>query len=89
MALGASRGAVCLAVFRDAMTVVIVGVVAGLLGAAGLGRFLNNFVVGVTTNDLWTFVAVSLVMALVASGAIYLPARRATLIDPVEALRDG
>ena len=89
MALGASRGDVRLGVFRDAMTVVIVGILVGLAGAAALSRFLDNFVFGVATDDLGTFVTVSMVMALVAAGAIYLPARRATLIDPVQALRES
>ena len=66
---------------------VAVGAAAGLAGAAASGRVLESLLHGVATDDLLTFAAAPLVLVAVALLACWLPARRATQVDPVEALR--
>jgi cell division protein FtsX len=87
MALGAQRGAVRRLVLRQGAAMTAIGVVAGLAGAAGLSRYLEGMLVGLTTLDATTYVAVAAAFAAVAMLAVYLPARRATAIDPLVALR--
>lgn len=65
----------------------LTGVGLGICGAIGLTRFLHTLLFGVTTTDLWVYTSVSLLLALVALVACLIPARRATRIDPLEALR--
>ncbi|HMJ81930.1 MAG TPA: hypothetical protein VK504_02115, partial [Vicinamibacterales bacterium] len=62
-------------------------IVLGLLGAAGATRFLQGMLFGITALDPKTFIAVSLLFGLVATFASYVPARRATRVDPMVALR--
>jgi len=64
-----------------------VGVVAGVLGAVGLTRGLQSLLFGVTPTDPLTFAAVVVVLAIVGAVACYVPARRGTRVNPVEALR--
>ena len=69
------------------MVLVLAGVAVGLAGAWFASRFLEDQVYGVSAKDPATFVAVPLVLAAVALFANYLPARRATQVDPLVALR--
>jgi predicted permease len=87
MALGAQRGAVRRLVLRQGGAMIVVGVCVGLAGAAGLSRYLEGLLVGLTTLDATTYVAVAAAFAIVAMLAVYLPARRATTVDPLIALR--
>ncbi len=87
MALGAQRGNVLAMVIRQGMQLALIGTVAGIALAVIVSRSLSIFLFGVNPYDPLTFGAVAL--ALLASGlaATYFPARRATQVDPVEALR--
>ena len=87
MALGARRMDVMKLVVRQGMTLVIVGVAIGVLGAIALTRVMSTLLFGVTAKDPLTFVVVAALLNLVAFVACYLPARRATKVDPLVALR--
>ena len=87
MALGAQRGDVVGLVVRQGAALVTAGAVLGLVAAAASSRVLESFLFGVGTNDRLTFVAGPLVLVVAALVACWLPARRATRIDPVQAIR--
>jgi predicted permease len=87
MALGAERRAVLALMLRQGLLVTAVGIGLGLLGAAAATRVLATMLFGVTPADVSTFVAVSLAFALVAMCASYVPAQRATKVNPIVALR--
>jgi len=87
MALGATSRSVKMLVLGQGLMPVLVGIALGLLGAAGLTRFMRTLLFGVTPTDLPTFSAVSLLLIAVAALASYIPARRATRVDPVRVLR--
>lgn len=87
MALGAQQSAVLGLVLRDAIGLALVGILAGLVAFAGVGRFLRGLLVGIAPDDPPTLFAVTAVVLLVATIASWLPARRAARIDPQEALR--
>jgi putative ABC transport system permease protein len=87
MALGARRFDVLKLVVRQGMALVVVGVLLGVVAAIGLTRVMSSLLFGVTAKDPLTFVAVALVLTVVAFIACYLPARRATKVDPLVALR--
>ena len=88
MALGARRGDILGLVIRQGALLVVAGAVVGLGAAAASSRVLESFLYGVTTDDRLTFVAAPLVLVAVALVACWLPARRATRVDPMEVLRD-
>jgi putative ABC transport system permease protein len=87
MALGAERRDVLSLVVGQGMLLALVGAVSGVLGALGLTRLMASLLYGVQPDDPITFLAVTLVLCLVALAANYIPARRATKIDPMVALR--
>ena len=87
MALGAQRTEVVRLVLGQSLTWTVIGVVLGLGGAAAVTRYLEGLLFGLTPLDASTFVAASLTFVSIALVASYVPARRATRIDPVVALR--
>src|SRR5689334_16129119 len=87
LALGAQVGDVLKMILRQGMAVIAVGLVLGLAAAFGLMRLLRSLLFGVGENDPLTFAAITIVLLIVALIACYIPARRATKVDPLEALR--
>ncbi|PYV27509.1 MAG: permease [Acidobacteria bacterium] len=87
MALGAQQEDVLKLVVSQGLRLTLIGEVAGILGALGLTRFLSSLLYSVKPSDPLTFVVVSLGLAGVALLASYVPARRATKVDPMAALR--
>ncbi len=87
MALGAQVGDVRKLVIRNGMTLALVGVVIGLAGAYGLTRLMASLLFGISATDAPTFAAISAGLVVVALIACYIPARRATRVDPLVALR--
>jgi len=87
MALGAGLPDLFRMVLFEGMTPVIAGLVAGVLAAVFVGRLIGSLLFGVSGNDPFTIGVVTLLVTIVASAACYIPARRATKVDPVIALR--
>jgi putative ABC transport system permease protein len=87
MAMGAQPRDVLKLVIGQGMKLVALGLAIGLLAALGLTRWLETLLFGVGTTDLPTYALISALLAAVALAACYLPARRATKIDPMVALR--
>jgi ABC-type antimicrobial peptide transport system permease subunit len=87
MALGAGQGSVVWMVLRETLTLAGIGVAIGLIGAYGVTRLIQAQLFGVAPTDLLTMAAASLGIAAVTALAGYIPARRATAIDPMSALR--
>jgi putative ABC transport system permease protein len=87
MALGANSGDVMKMIIREGSSIVVLGLAVGLAGAFGLTRLLASLLFGVGVSDPLTFAGVSILLAIVAMLACYLPARRATKVDPMIALR--
>ena len=88
MALGAQRRAIVGMVLRQGMELTGAGIVGGLIGAVVLTRVMASLLFGISTTDALTFSAVPVILAGIALLAGYLPARRATQVDPVVALRN-
>jgi putative ABC transport system permease protein len=88
MALGAGAGQVLKLVLKDGMTLAFAGIVVGLLGAFALTRLMASLLFGIGAKDPVTFVSVAAFLAFVAFIACYIPARRATKVDPLIALRN-
>jgi predicted permease len=88
VALGASRGNILGLVVRQGMELTAAGIGVGLMGAAALTRVMASLLFGVSATDFLTFGAVALLLAVVAFAAAAIPARRATTVDPMVALRE-
>jgi putative ABC transport system permease protein len=88
MALGAHRLDVLKLVIGQSMAVILIGVVLGLAGAFALTRLMSGLLYEVSATDAATFVAYSAGLALVGLIASYVPARRATQVNPIKALRE-
>ena len=87
MAFGAEAGSILKLVVVEGLTLAGAGIVLGLLVAVPLTGVMDSLLVGITPTDPLTYGGVSLVFVAVATLACYLPARRATQVDPVTALR--
>lgn len=87
MALGADRGNVVSLVVGQVLKLSAIAIVVGLVGAAGITRILQSLLFHVSPTDPLVFCAVSIFLAAVAAASAYLPARKATRIDPLSALR--
>ena len=88
LALGAPRASVLQMVLRQGAVMIVAGLAAGLVLSALTGRLLSGFLYGVGAADVWTYAGVLLTLCLIGAAASYIPAWRASLIPPVEALRD-
>jgi ABC-type antimicrobial peptide transport system permease subunit len=88
LALGAPRASVLQMVLRQGAAMIAIGLVVGLVLSALTGRLLSGFLYDVRLSDVWTYAGVLLSLCLIGAAASYIPAWRASLIPPVEALRD-
>jgi ABC-type antimicrobial peptide transport system permease subunit len=88
MALGAEQSRVLRMVLREVAILIAIGLAIGLGAAIGTMRFVESFLYGMKPNDPWTLALSATVLALVAALAGFLPARRASRLDPMTALRD-
>jgi predicted permease len=89
MAIGAQTGDIFRMIIGEGLTLTLIGLALGLVGAWGLGRAGSSLLFGVTDTDPLTFVTVSLVLTAVALAACYVPARHAMKVEPIVALRQG
>jgi len=87
MALGAGRAGVLAMIIREGLVTATIGIVAGLGAAALATRLMSDLLVGITARDPLTFGGGAVLLLMIAAAASYLPARRATRVDPMVALR--
>ena len=87
MALGATPGAVNRMVLREGLLMTAIGIAAGMIAALAVTRLLRGLLYGISPTDATTFVGMAVLLAVIALAACYSPARRASRIDPVLALR--
>jgi putative ABC transport system permease protein len=87
VALGAQRQDIMRMVVRQGMTMTLIGTGAGLAAAFGVTRVMSTLLFGVSAADPITFAVIPLLLLAVAAWACYVPARRATRVDPIVALR--
>ena len=88
IALGASREQILKIMIRQGVMAAVIGVGIGLVGGLLLSRLMSSVLYGVRANDWATYAVVSMLLLLIALTASYIPARRATQIDPIIALRN-
>jgi putative ABC transport system permease protein len=88
-ALGADRSSILSLVIRQGLKTAGAGTVLGLAASFALARFLQTLLFGVTPHDPLVFAGVGITLFAVAMAACYIPARRATRVDPMVALRDS
>jgi putative ABC transport system permease protein len=87
-ALGARRGDVIWLAWHQSLIVTVIGIACGVVGAAAAGRFMSAMLFDLSPLDPATLIAASLIFVVVAAAASYMPARRATSVDPAVALRE-
>jgi putative ABC transport system permease protein len=87
MALGAQQSSILQMILTKGARLLAIGILLGLFASYGLTRFLASQIWGVSATDPWTFTAVAVFVVAVGLGACFLPARRATQVDPLVALR--
>ena len=88
MALGATRADIMVLILKQGVGLTVVGVAIGLAGAIGTTRFFKTLLVGVSATDAASFAGTTALLLVVALCATYLPARRASRIDPLQALKN-
>jgi putative ABC transport system permease protein len=88
-ALGADRGNILSLVLKQGLLTASIGIGIGLVSSALLTRYLKTLLFGVGSHDPTIFVGVPVLLLAVAAVACYVPARRATIVDPIAALRDS
>jgi len=87
MALGAQQNNILQMILTKGARLLAAGILLGLFASYGLTRFMASQIWGVSATDPWTFSAVAALVVVVGLGACFLPARRATRVDPLIALR--
>jgi putative ABC transport system permease protein len=87
LTLGSTPGELKWMFVRSGLALTLIGIVAGLLGAAGAGRLVSSQLFGITSFDPPTYLAMPLLLLLASVAACYFPARRAGAVDPAETLR--
>jgi putative ABC transport system permease protein len=87
MALGAQQSRILQMILAKGVRLLAAGILLGLFASYGLTRFLASQIWGVSATDPWTFAGVAVLVVAVGLGACFLPARRATCVDPLVALR--
>ena len=87
IALGAEVGQVRGMIVKQGMLLAVIGIVIGVGGAFGLSRFIESFLYSVTPRDLGVFIGAPLLLGAIAFMATWIPALRASRVDPVDALR--
>jgi ABC-type antimicrobial peptide transport system permease subunit len=88
LAVGGAPARIRALIMKESMSLVAAGIVIGLAGAFAASRVLGGLLYGIEAHDATTFAVVPVVLVMVALGASWVPARRATRIDPVTALRE-
>jgi ABC-type antimicrobial peptide transport system permease subunit len=88
LALGAAPGSISGMVLREGLALAAAGIAIGLLAALGLTRYLQTLLFAIRPTDALVYVSVSVVLGAAALAGCYLPARRATQVDPAVVLRE-